>query len=44
MAELMKTSRPQVDNLLTPNDGNIPIKTIHKAAAMLGKRFEYKLV
>jgi DNA-binding Xre family transcriptional regulator len=44
MAELMKTSRTQVDKLLNPKDGNITIKTLHKAAAVVGKRFEYKLV
>ena len=44
MAELMKTSRTQVDKLLNPNDGNVTIKTLHKAATVVGKRFEYKLV
>ncbi len=44
MAELMKTSRTQVDKLLNPKDGNVTIKTLHKAAAVIGKRFEYKLV
>ena len=44
MAELMKTSRTQVDKLLNPKDGNVTIKTLHKASAVVGKRFEYKLV
>ena len=44
MAELMKTSRTQVDKLLSPRDGNVTIKTLHKAAAVVGKRFEYKFV
>jgi antitoxin HicB len=44
MAELMKTSRTQVDKLLNPKDGNVTIATLHKAAAVVGKRFEYKLV
>ena len=44
MAELMKTSRTQVDKLLNPKDGNVTIKTLHKAAAVVGKRFEYKLI
>jgi len=44
MAEMMKTSRTQVDKLLNPTDGNVTIKTLHKAAAVVGKRFEYKLV
>jgi predicted XRE-type DNA-binding protein len=44
MATLMKTSRTQVDKLLNPKDGNVTIKTLHKAAAVVGKRFEYRLV
>jgi antitoxin HicB len=44
MAELMKTSRTQVDKLLNPKDGNVTIKTLHKAAAAVGKRFEIRLV
>jgi antitoxin HicB len=44
MAELMKTSRGQVDKLLNPKEGNVTIKTLHKAAAVVGKKFEYKLV
>jgi hypothetical protein len=44
MAELMQTSRTQIDKLLNPRDGNVTIETLHKAAAVVGKRFEYKLV
>jgi predicted XRE-type DNA-binding protein len=44
MAELMKTSRTQVDKLLNPKNGNVTIKTLHKAAAVVGKRFEIRLV
>jgi hypothetical protein len=44
MAELMKTSRTQLDKLLNPKDGNVTIKTLHKAAAVVGKRFEIRLV
>jgi antitoxin HicB len=44
MALLMHTSRTQVDKLLNPRDGNVTIKTLHKAAAVVGKKFEYKLV
>lgn len=44
MAELMKTSRTQVDKLLNPKDGNVTIATLQKAATVVGKRFEYKLV
>jgi hypothetical protein len=41
---LMKTSRTQVDKLLSPKDGNVTIETLHRAAAVVGKRFDYKLV
>lgn len=44
MAELMKTSRSQIDKLLNPKDGNITLETLHRAASVIGKRFEYKLV
>jgi len=44
MAELMRTSRTQIDKLLNPKDGNVTIKTLNRAAAVVGKRFEYKLV
>lgn len=44
MAELMKTSRTQVDKLLNPQDGNVTLETLHKAASVLGKRFEFKLI
>jgi hypothetical protein len=40
----LKTSRTQVDKLLNPKDGNVAIATLHKGAAMVGKRFESKLV
>ena len=44
MAELMKTSRTQVDKLLDPKDGDVTMKTLHKAAAVAGERFEIRLV
>ena len=44
MAKLMQTSRTQVDKLLNPKDGNVTLETLGKAASVLGKRFEFKLV
>jgi hypothetical protein len=44
MAELMQTSRTQVDKLLNPNDGNVTIETLHRAASVVGKRFQFKLI
>jgi predicted XRE-type DNA-binding protein len=43
MAELMQTSRTQVDKLLNPA-GNVTLETLHKAAAVVGKRVEVRLV
>jgi antitoxin HicB len=44
MAEMIKTSRTQVDEILNPCDGNVTIATLNKAATVVGKRFEYKRV
>ncbi len=44
MAELMQTSRSQVDKLLSPKDGNITLETLHRAAGVVGKRIECRLV
>ncbi len=44
MATLMKTSRTQVDKLLNPQDGNVTLEKLRKAAGVLGKRFEFRLV
>jgi antitoxin HicB len=43
LAELMRTSRTQVDKLLDPA-GNVTLETLHKAAAAVGKRVEVRLV
>jgi hypothetical protein len=44
MAELMKSSPAQVEKMLNPRDGKVTINTLHKAAEVVGKRLEYKLV
>jgi antitoxin HicB len=44
MAELMRTSRAQVDRLLDPDNDAVPIETLRKAAALLGKRVRVELV
>jgi antitoxin HicB len=43
MAERMKTSRAQLDRLLDPDDGNVTIETLHRAASALGRRLEVQL-
>jgi antitoxin HicB len=37
MAELMKTSRAQVDRLLDPDDGNATIESLQRAARIVGR-------
>ena len=37
MAELMKTSRAQLDRLLDPEQGNVTIETLQRAANVLGR-------
>ncbi|MGH6816236.1 MAG: helix-turn-helix domain-containing protein [Hyphomicrobiaceae bacterium] len=44
MAELMETSRTQVDRLLNPKDHNVTLATLEKAAAIVGKRLRLELV
>jgi antitoxin HicB len=44
MAEKMETSRSTLDRLLDPENAAINLSTIQKAASVLGKRVEIKLV
>lgn len=44
LARLMHTSRTQVDRVLDPENGNVTIETLQKAAAMVGRRVELQLV
>ncbi len=44
MAELMETSRSTLDRLLDPENFSINLSTIQKAASVLGKKVEIKLV
>jgi hypothetical protein len=43
MAELMKTSRAQLDRLLDPAKGNVTLDTIQKAAAAVGRQLHIEL-
>jgi DNA-binding phage protein len=43
MAGKMQTSRTQLDRLLDPNDKNVTLATMHKAAAALGGRLTVTL-
>jgi hypothetical protein len=44
MAELMETSRTQVDRLLNPRDHNVTLATLEKAAAVVGRQLRVELV
>lgn len=44
LAALMKTSRPQIDRLLDPEDGNVTLETLQRAANIMGCRVELSLV
>ena len=44
LATLMRTSRTQIARLLDPNDGNVTIETLQRAAVLVGRRVELQLV
>jgi antitoxin HicB len=44
MAVAMNTSRPSLDRLLDPNNVSITLKTMERAAAILGTRLRIELV
>ncbi|MDT8316056.1 Fis family transcriptional regulator [Roseomonas mucosa] len=44
LAELMHTSRTQVDRVLDPNDGNVTLETLQRAAAIVGRKVQLELV
>ena len=44
LALLMHTSRTQVDRVLDPNDGNVTLETLQRAAAVVGRKVQVELV
>jgi antitoxin HicB len=44
LAELMRTSRAQVDRILDPEKGNVTIETLQRAAALMGRQLRFELV
>ena len=44
MAELMQTSRAQLDRLLDPHAGNVTLETLQRAANILGRSIRLELV
>jgi antitoxin HicB len=43
MATLMQTSRAQLDRLLDPEQGNVTLETLHRAAHVLGRELRVEL-
>jgi predicted XRE-type DNA-binding protein len=44
LAQLMHTSRTQVDRVLDPNVGNVTIETLQRAAAVVGRKLQVELI
>ncbi len=44
MAELMKTSRAQLDRLLDPDNGGATIESLQRAAKIVGRELRIELV
>jgi antitoxin HicB len=44
MAELMKTSRAQIDRLLDPENGGATIESLQRAARIVGRELRMQLV
>lgn len=44
MARRMQTSRASLDRLLDPDNSSVTLKTLHRAAAVLGKQIRMELV
>ncbi|MCW1839771.1 helix-turn-helix domain-containing protein [Prosthecomicrobium hirschii] len=43
MAKLMQTSRVQLDRVLSPDDGNVTLETLQRAARAVGKELRLEL-
>ncbi len=44
LASLMHTSRTQVERVLDPNNGNVTLETLQRAAAVVGRKVQVELV
>lgn len=44
LADLMHTSRAQVNRILDPDKGNVTIETLQRAAHLLGRQLRLELV
>ena len=44
LAEMMETSRTQVNRILDPKAGNVTLETLQRAAKIVGRRLSVELV
>jgi antitoxin HicB len=44
LAELMHTSRAQIDRILDPEKGNVTLETLQRAASLVGRKLHLELV
>jgi antitoxin HicB len=44
LAALMQTSRSQVNRMLDPQDGNVTLQTLQRAAVLVGRRVQVELL
>ena len=44
LAAMMRTSRAQIDRVLDPENGNVTIETLQRAAALVGRKVQLELV
>lgn len=44
LAVMMRTSRAQIDRVLDPENGNVTIETLQRAAALVGRKVQLELV
>jgi antitoxin HicB len=44
LAELMDTSRTQIDRILDPKAGNVTLETLQRAAKIVGRELKVELV
>jgi predicted XRE-type DNA-binding protein len=44
LAQMMRTSRTQVDRVLDPNTGNVTLETLQRAAAIVGRKVQVELI
>ena len=44
LAEMMATSRTQIDRILDPKAGNVTLETLQRAARIVGRELRVELV